>query len=210
GSTPRWPRRARPAAARPPASATRSAASRRRSPTCAAACAPRATRPRSCRAPTPSRSSTTRSAARPSSSRRRAPTSAPCRSCSEPDVSRAALALLCALAACQGRSRTRNSAGGELGEAAAGPKAGNIYRFVTVEQSLADACKALQAERWADARGATQALLKEQPGHVEARRIEQQAATELASQPHFEAFTRALALHDNGAIGGHFRGIPEP
>src|SRR5262249_2138643 len=152
---------------------------------------------------------TTRSAARPSSSRRRAPTSAPCRSCSEPDVSRAALALLCALAACQGRSRTRNSAGGELGEAAAGPKAGNIYRFVTLEQSLADARKALQAERWADARGATQALLKEQPGHVEARRIEQQAATELASQPHFEAFTRALALHDNVAIGGHFRGIAE-
>jgi TonB family protein len=113
------------------------------------------------------------------------------------------------LAGCQGRSRTKNSGGGELAETAAGPKAANIYRFVTVEQSLADARKALQAERWAEAHSVAQALLKESPGHLEAQRIEAQAQAEVASQPHFEAFTKALLAKDNVALGAHFRGIAE-
>src|SRR5262249_27710535 len=122
---------------------------------------------------------------------------------------RALVALALTLAACEGRSRTKNSAGGGLSEAAPTQLVGNVYRFVTIEQTLSDARKALKEERWGAALGAAQALLKQQPGHLEAQKIAEQSSLEVGSQAHFDAFAKAVAAHDSLGLATHFRALSE-
>lgn len=119
----------------------------------------------------------------------------------------AIVALFIACLACDGRPRAR-IATGELEEGAPPPSSANVYRFVGVEQSLADARKALEAERWDDARAAAEALLKQDPAHSEAAGIIEHASKEQSAAAAFEAFGRALSTHDFVAIAGSFRQLP--
>ena len=66
---------------------------------------------------------------------------------------------LAALSGCEKRTRTKNSSGSsglfEEGTTATT----NVYRFVGVEQSLTDARKAVQEEKWDQAIAATDAAV---------------------------------------------------
>jgi protein TonB len=117
---------------------------------------------------------------------------------------------LAALAGCEKRARTRNSAGSSSAlfeENAA--QTTNVYRFVGVEQSLTDARAAVKAEKWGDAQAAIEALLKQQPGNLEAKQILALASLEGPNLTHFNAFSKAAGAGELGAAVRAYRQISE-
>jgi hypothetical protein len=102
------------------------------------------------------------------------------------------LAIALNLGACE-RGRTHNSGGGNaLDDSPVEVRTTNLYRFVGVEKALADARKAVGEQRWGDAQAAAEALLKQQPGHIEAQKLAEQAAFEAKNFTAFQAFNKAV------------------
>jgi protein TonB len=115
-----------------------------------------------------------------------------------------------ALSGCDRRGRARSTSG-SLGEGDTPAPMGstNIYRFAGVEQSLADARKAVQEERWDQAIAATDALLREQPNNNEARSLNHQARLELPNQQHYIEFIRAAGANEVATAMKQYRLIAE-
>ncbi len=125
---------------------------------------------------------------------------------------RGALALALAtalLGGCEKRTRTRNSSGSDDLFAESVAKRTNIYRFVGVEQSLTDARKAVQEERWDEALAATDALLKQQPANTEAKQINVQARLEIPNQTRFAELNKAAAANEVAAVMRHYRALAD-
>lgn len=99
--------------------------------------------------------------------------------------------LVLALTGCE--KRQRKSSSGSLLEGDTPEPTGTVYRFVGVEQSLADARKAVQDEHWDQALAASDALLREQPNNAEAQTINSRARLELANTHAAEAAAKASA-----------------
>jgi len=99
--------------------------------------------------------------------------------------------LVLALTGCDKRQRKTSS--GSLLEGDTPEPTGTVYRFVGVEQSLADARKAAQDEHWDQALAASDALLREQPNNAEAQTINNRARLELANAHAAEAAAKASA-----------------
>ena len=120
-------------------------------------------------------------------------------------------ALAGATTGCDKRGRTRNSAGSLDENAAAARPMGsaNVYRFTGVEQSLADARKAVQEERWDDAVAATEALLRQQPANTEAQSMNHQARLEAPNQQHFVDFMKAASAGEVPSAVKQYRQIAE-
>lgn len=124
-------------------------------------------------------------------------------------ASLAMLAAVAFLSGCEKRSRTQNSSGSSNLFEEGATATTNVYRFVGVEQSLTDARKAVQEERWDQAIAATDALLKQQPGNSEAKQINSQARLELPNQTRFNEFSKAAAANEVGAAIRQFKAIAE-
>jgi periplasmic protein TonB len=99
--------------------------------------------------------------------------------------------LVLALTGCE--KKQRKTSGGSLLEGDTPEPTGTVYRFVGVEQSLADARKAVQDEHWDQALAASDALLREQPNNAEAQTINNRARLELANAHAAEAAAKASA-----------------
>src|SRR5215813_12782468 len=130
-----------------------------------------------------------------------------------PPGHRQAFALALALIAssgCDKRSPTHNSAG-SLTESTESRPMGTaaVYRFTGVEQSLADARRAIQEERWDDAVAATDALLRQQPANSEAQSMNHQARLEAPNQQHFADFMKAANAGEVAVAMKHFKQIAE-
>src|SRR5262245_12806793 len=89
------------------------------------------------------------------------------------------------------------------------PAAGNIYyRYVGVEQSLNEARRALEAEKWGEALIAARRLLHREPTHAGAQRIVERAERETGSAAAYGALKKAGAARDLAAVLGQFKKIP--
>jgi TonB family protein len=115
--------------------------------------------------------------------------------------------LLSFAAACEKKSRTRNSGGsGSLTEgevASAVP----VYQFVSTEQTMTDARRAVAAEKWAEAGAAAEALLKEWPANAEAKSIAEQARLEAPNAQSYQVFAKATAANDTIGMAKAWRNI---
>src|SRR5215813_8716214 len=100
--------------------------------------------------------------------------------------------LVLALTGCE-KQRQRRTSGGSLLDGDNPEPTGTVYRFVGVEQSLADARKAVQEEHWDTALAASDALLREQPNNAEAQTINNRARLELANTHAAEMAQKAAA-----------------
>ena len=121
----------------------------------------------------------------------------------------ALMAAIALLAACD--KRDRKASGSSLLDSDQPAPMGttNVYRFVGVEQSLTDARKAAQEERWEDAIGAAEALLREQPSNTEAQSIRKEARLELPNQQHYNDFVRTANGNEVSAAVKLYRTIAE-
>jgi len=121
----------------------------------------------------------------------------------------AALLSVLPLTGCD--KRAHKSSGGSLldTDQAAPMGTTNVYRFVGVEQSLADARKAVLEERWEEAIAASDALLREQPGNTEAQSIRNQARLELPNQQHYNDFMKAASANEVAVAVKNLRLIAE-
>src|SRR5262245_27161536 len=120
-----------------------------------------------------------------------------------------ALGSLLLLGACDKKSRTRNSSGsgslveGDLSSAVP------VYQFVGVEETVSDARKAIAAEKWREASGAADALLKEMPNHAEAKTLSAHAKLEMPNQVAYQAFTKAAGSNDAIGMAKAWRNITD-
>jgi hypothetical protein len=120
--------------------------------------------------------------------------------------------LLCAAAACEKKSRTRNSEGsGLLTEADMSPSMTpiTVYRFVSVDQSLIDARRAVAEEKWGEAYAAADALLKKQPNQPEAQKLADQAKLEGPAQVRFLELNKAILANDLAKVVKAWNGLPD-
>jgi Gram-negative bacterial TonB protein C-terminal len=119
------------------------------------------------------------------------------------------MAPLLLASGCDKKSRTRNSSGsaslveGDLSSAVP------MYQFVTVEQTLSDARKAIAAEKWSEASAAADALLKEMPNSAEAKAIGEKARLETPNLVSYQAFTKAAGTNDAIGMAKAWRNISE-
>ena len=113
------------------------------------------------------------------------------------------------LAACDKKSRTRNSSGSASlveGDLSSGVP---VYQFVTVEQTMSDARKAIAAEKWSEAAAAADALLKEMPNNAEAKTIGDKAKLEMPNLVSYQAFTKAAGTNDAVGMAKAWRNISD-
>jgi hypothetical protein len=129
----------------------------------------------------------------------------------EAEVAIRLLVALGLVAGCERRERTRNSqlAGDEAALEPSEPRwqRSATYRFVSTEQTLADARRAAAEERWSDAAGAAEALLAAQPDRSEARTLDEQARLEGPNQARFRAFEKAAAASDLVVASRHYHAL---
>jgi hypothetical protein len=124
----------------------------------------------------------------------------------------AALALvsvLTPLAGCDKRSRKTGASSLLENETSTAMGTTNVYRFVGVEQSLGDARRAAQEERWEDAIAACEALLAQQPGNTEAQSLRNQARLELPNRAHYSDFVKAASANEAALAVKNYRLIAE-
>jgi len=85
----------------------------------------------------------------------------------------------------------------------------SMYKFQTSDQAISDMKRSVAEERWPDALGAAEALLKREPNHAEALRVQAMAKIEGGSQIRFNELSKALVANDALAMAKAWKGVAE-
>jgi hypothetical protein len=89
------------------------------------------------------------------------------------------------------------------------PLMSTVYQYSGAAQALSDMARYTEAEKWAEAMGVAEALLKEEANHPEAKRILELAKREGQAQLRMNDFSKRVAAHDVPGAVRVYKQIPE-
>ena len=94
-------------------------------------------------------------------------------------------------------------------EATETPLMSTVYKYGGAAQAVADMRRFAEGEKWSEALGAAEALLKEEPNHAEGQRILDLAKREGQAQLRLNDFSKKVAQRDVAGAVRIYKQIPE-